>query len=229
MKITIITLFPEMFESVFAHSILKRAQMEGKLTLSFCNLRDFGIGKHKMVDDTPYGGGTGMILKVDVVVPAIESVKTGEENEKVILLDPVGIQYKQTIAEKLSSKRHLILVCGHYEGFDARIRDYVDMSISLGDYILSGGEIAAMVITESVSRLIPGVLSKEEATDFESFSEINGRRILEFPQYTRPLEFRGKVVPELLRSGNQKLIAEWREKEAIQLTKSLRPELINKE
>lgn len=226
MTITILTLFPEMFESVFSHSIIKRAQREGKVTLKYVNIRDFGIGRHKIVDDTTYGGGAGMVLKIDVLVAALESVKTGQQGEKVILLDPAGKTYTQQTAEEFSTLSHLILICGHYEGYDARIRHFVDGSISLGDYVLSGGEIPAMVLIESITRLIPGVLSKEEATSSESFSDENGKRMLEFPQYTRPVEFRGHTVPEVLRSGNQKVIEEWREKEAKALTKKVRPDIL---
>lgn len=228
MQFTIISLFPEMFESVFNHSILKRAREDGFFSINYINLREFGVGKHKSVDDTPYGGGVGMVLKVDVVDQAITFAKSKVDNSSVILLDPTGTQYTQKFAENLSRKNHLIFVCGHYEGFDERIKQLVDYEISIGDYILSGGEIPAMVILESVGRLLPGVLKKENATFFESFSEIDGMRILEFPQYTRPHVYKGMSVPEILLSGNQKVIDEYRKSKAKEITIKKRPDIMKK-
>lgn len=227
MKFSVITLFPEAFESIFSSSILARALKKELITLNFVNLRDFGIGAHRSVDDRPYGGGTGMVIRVDVVEQAIESTREGSK-EKVILLDPAGKTYTQTKAETYSRLDHIILICGHYEGFDARIRDYVDEVISIGDFVLSGGEIAAMAIIESTSRLIHGVIPKEEATNIESFSSNQGKRILEYPQYTRPQEYKGKKIPEILLGGDHKKIEEFRKNEAIKLTKKMRPDILKK-
>jgi tRNA (guanine37-N1)-methyltransferase len=226
MHFTIITLFPEMFSSVFASSIIKRACEDGKLTINIVNLRDFGEGKHKIVDDTPYGGGTGMVLKVDVVHRAILATKKDFPGALVALMDPSGTVYTQQIAEKLAQFEHLIILCGHYEGFDHRIREYVDFEISIGDYVLSGGEIPAMVICESVARLVTGVLKKSDATKFESFSENAQGRILEAPHYTRPRVYEKKEVPEVLLSGNPKEIDRYRIREAQKRTKEKRPDII---
>ncbi len=228
MTVSIITLFPQMFESVFQYSILKRAQDEGLITIRYIDLREFGIGKHKLVDDTPYGGGTGMVLRVDVLDQAIESTRIPNTREQVILLDPKGETYSQSIAEDLATFEHLILICGHYEGFDERIRELVDKEVSIGDYVLSGGEIAAMAITESVARLLPGVLKKEDATKFESFSKESGR-VLEYAQYTKPREYKGMQVPEVLLSGHFAKIDEFREKNAEEITKKRRPDLMKKD
>jgi len=226
MIFTIITLFPQIFEEVFSVSIIKRAKDQGKLKLNLVDLREFGIGKHKVVDDKPYGGGAGMVFRVDVLDKAISSVKTKQNGkEAVILLDPKGEKYTQSTVEKLSRFNHLILICGHYEGFDERIRDLVDYEISIGDYILSGGEIAAMVIVDSVGRLVPGVLKKSEATLFESFTKADGKRILEYPHYTRPAVFRGKKVPEVLLSGHFAKIEQYRTSEAQKLTRKRRLDL----
>ena len=167
MQVSIITLFPQIFREIFSVSIIKRAQEQGKIKINLIDLREFGIGKHKIVDDKPYGGGTGMVLRVDVVARAIEASRMKIKRESVILLDPKGKKYDQVLAKKLSHLDHLILVCGHYEGFDERVRDLVDYEISIGDYVLSGGEAPAIVIVDSVTRLIPGVLKKSDATVFE--------------------------------------------------------------
>ncbi len=227
MVISIITLFPQMFEGVFNYSIIKRAQQEGHVKIRFFNLKEFGIGKHKIVDDTPYGGGIGMLLKVDVLDEAIEAARLKDKKERVILLAPTGTPYTQRTAEKLSKYDHLILICGHYEGYDARIRNFVDDEISIGDYVLSGGEIPAMVISESVIRLIPNVLSKTEAHRFESFSHEKGG-VLEHPQYTRPEEYKGLKVPEVLLSGHAAKIDEYRANSAHKLTEERRPDLLKK-
>ncbi|HVT01047.1 MAG TPA: tRNA (guanosine(37)-N1)-methyltransferase TrmD [Patescibacteria group bacterium] len=228
MQITIITLFPQAFDSIFSHSILGRAQREEKIKINILDLREFGNGPHQTVDDKPYGGGVGMVLKVDVMDKAIEEarIRDPKAKEAVILLDPKGEVYSQKNAEIFSKLDHLILICGHYEGYDERIRDLVDYEISVGDYVLSGGEIGAMLITESVVRLVPEVLSKTDATNFESFSDLEGSRILEHPQYTRPESYKGKNVPEVLLSGNFKKIEEFRKEEAQKLTKKRRPDLI---
>lgn len=222
MLISIITLFPEMFSGVFNSSIIKRAQEEGNVSIELINLRDFGIGRHKLVDDKPYGGGVGMVLRVDVLDKAIHSVRKGTKDETVILLDPKGEPYHQQKAEKLSHLSHLILLCGHYEGFDDRVRTFTDESISIGDYVLSGGEIPAMVVVESVVRLIPRVLRTREAVRFESFSQA----MLEHPHYTRPRTYKGLSVPSVLLSGNKAEVEKTRKTQAIALTRKLRPELL---
>lgn len=214
MKISVITLFPEMFESYFRHSMMWKAQEKKLLKLEYVNLRDFGIGPRKQVDDTPYGGGDGMVLRADVVVPGIESVRTN--GSRVILLTPQGKAFRQADARRLSSLKHLILVCGHYEGFDERIRDYVDEQLSIGDYVLTGGELPAMVMMDAVARLIPGVLGGETSAEVESFSD---GKTLEYPQYTRPEEFGGKKVPDVLLSGHHGEIAKWRAEQAVRKTK----------
>ncbi|RJQ25405.1 tRNA (guanosine(37)-N1)-methyltransferase TrmD [Candidatus Parcubacteria bacterium] len=226
MTISIITLFPEMFKGVFDLSIISRAQKKRKLKINIINLRDFGIGKHKTVDDKPYGGGAGMILKVDVLHKAITSIQKKEKNTKVILLDPKGKKYNQQTAINLSKENHIILICGHYEGYDERIKNYIDEEISIGDYVLSGGEIPAMIIVDSIARLIPGVLKKQEAVEIESFSEKEGGKLLEYPQYTRPEVYNKYSVPKILLSGNHKKITEFRKKESIKLTKKRRPDLL---
>ncbi len=226
MKFSVITLFPEMFAGVFEHSIIARAIDEGKIELSIVNLRDFGEGKHKVVDDKPYGGGVGMVLKVDVLHKAIESTKTGKGKEKVVIFDARGSKYSQKFAEGYAELDHLILVCPRYEGFDERILNYVDYSISVGDFVLTGGEIPAMSIVDSVGRLIPEVLSKSDATRLESFSKSEDGRILEHPQYTRPEKFDGESVPEILLSGHEARINEFRRSSAEKITKKNRPDII---
>ncbi|MDD3481046.1 MAG: tRNA (guanosine(37)-N1)-methyltransferase TrmD [Patescibacteria group bacterium] len=221
MKITVLTLFPEMVKCFTSESILKRAQEKGILEVRVKNLSDWGRGKWKKVDDTPYGGGAGMVFRVDVVVGAIKELKHKNKKAKVILLTPQGEKYDQKRVQMLSQEEELILVCGHYEGFDERIRDYVDMEISIGDYVLTGGEIAAAVIVDSVARLLPGVLGKEESHQDDSFSE----GLLEYPHYTRPEEYEGKKVPEVLRGGNHKEIAKWRKEKSEVRTNERRPDL----
>lgn len=226
MKITIITLFPEIFTQVLNHSILKRAQEKGFVEYKIINHRDFGLGKHKIVDDRPYGGGAGMVLKVNVLAEAIGSARLDIKGEKVVLLDPQGEVYSQEMAEDFSHLSHLILVCGHYEGFDERVRTLVDMEISVGDYVLTGGEIPAMAIVDSVTRLIPGVLKNETATRTESHSLVDNARILEGPSYTRPDEFNGIKVPEDLLSGDPKRIEDYKKRKALQRTRQRRPDLL---
>jgi tRNA (guanine37-N1)-methyltransferase len=226
MIFTIITLFPEVFTPIFSASILGRAQKASKIQIKTLNLREFGIGKHRTVDDKPYGGGVGMVLRVDVLDSAIESARIRGKKEAVILLDPKGKVYKQELVEKLNKYDHLILICGHYEGFDERIRKIVDFEISIGDYVLSGGEIAAMAIVESVARLASGVLSKNQAHEIESFSESSNGRILEAPAYTRPAVYKNRRVPKALFSGDPKKVEEFRNEQAKNLTLKRRPELI---
>lgn len=231
MKFSIITLFPEVFDPILNSSILKRAQKKGLVEFELVNLRDFGEGKHQVVDDRPYGGGVGMILKPDVLARALKSIlkitrpSFGGKNLKlkIVLTSASGIPYKQAKAQELSQLDHLIVICGHYEGVDQRfIENQVDEEISIGDYVLTGGEIPAMVIVDSVTRLIPKVLEKKEATVDESFSE----GLLEYPQYTRPEEFEGKKVPEVLLSGNHAKILKWRSQKSLEKTKETRPDLL---
>lgn len=224
MKITILTLFPEMFKGPFDLSIIKKAKEKKLVDISIVNIRDFGIGRHKTVDDKPYGGGKGMILKVDVVVQAIEKVKEkmNSKEQKVILLTPQGPVFNQAKAKELSLLKHLILVCGHYEGLDARIDNFVDEKISIGDFVLTGGEIPSMLITDSVTRLIKGTL-KDGVTELESFSPY-----LEHPQYTNPRVYKDLKVPDVLLSGDHKKIELWKEKESQDITSKIRPDLIEK-
>ena len=225
MKISILTLFPQMFSGPFDESIVKRAIDKKLVEVEFIDIRKFGIGSHKSVDDTPYGGGVGMIMRVDVIKTAIDKVLDSsipKNKQKVILLSAGGEKYSQKKAKSYSKLSHLILICGHYEGIDYRIRQFIDEEISIGDYVLTGGEIPAMVIADSVARLIEGVL-KKDATAIESFSDKN---LLEHPQYTKPVDFEGLKVPGVLLSGNHGEIHDWREKQANIETKKNRPDLI---
>lgn len=224
MKITIVTLFPEMFAGPFDESIIKRAKEKKLIEINFVNIRDLGIGKHKLVDDTPYGGGNGMVLRVDVLEKAIENARDNSENEKVFLLSPHGNVFNQKTAIELSKLDHLILVCGHYEGFDARIRNFIDGEISIGDFVLTGGEIPAMLVADSVIRLVKGVIT-EGSPEKESFAD----SLLEHDQYTKPQEYKDQKVPEILLSGNHAKINEWRKKESLRITSKLRPDLLKKE
>lgn len=223
MKISILTLFPEMFEGPFDSSIIKRAKEKKFVDIEYVNIRDFGLGKHRLVDDTPYGGGNGMVLRVDVLAKTIEKTKDRKlkrNEEKVVLLSAHGKTFNQKTAENYSKLKHLIIVCGHYEGFDERIKNFIDEEVSIGDFILTGGEIPAMLITDSVARLIKGVL-KEGSAALESFSPY-----LEYPQYTKPQKYKNLSVPEILLSGNHKRIDAWRKKESENITSRLRPDLI---
>ena len=220
MKFDVLTLFPGMFQSL-NESIIGKAMEKGLIEVNLINIRNFSKDKHKKVDDTPYGGGAGMIMKPDVVYDAYSSVK--DENAKLIYLSPQGKVLNQEKVKELSKENHLILLCGHYEGIDQRVLDeIVDEEISIGDYVLTGGELPAMVLIDSVSRYVEGVL-KEESTKEESFTN----SLLEYPQYTRPEEFRGKKVPEVLISGHHENIKKWREEKSIEVTKAKRPELLN--
>lgn len=227
MVISILTLFPEQFNSVFDVSLIKRAQGKQLVALHCINIRDFASDAYKTVDDHPYGGGTGMILRIDILDRAITYAKsqTPSQTTRTILLDPKGKVFRQSTAERLARVDHLILICGHYEGVDERIRELVDEELSIGDIILSGGEIPAMVVVDTVVRLLPGVLKKETATQEESFS----RGGLEYPQYTRPVVYRGMNVPSILLSGDHKKIAAWKTEEARKTTKKRRPDLFPKE
>ncbi len=224
MTISILTLFPETFGSVFSQSIIKRAIDKGKVKINLVNIRDFATDRHKTCDDKPYGGGVGMVLRIDVLVRALESVaKKGAKNQKIILLSPQGQLFNQTKAAQLAQLSHLVLICGHYEGVDARISHFIDEELSIGNYILTGGEIAAMVIVDSVTRLIPGVLSKRESVESDSLSQ----GLLKYDQYTRPPVFRGLKVPDVLLSGNHAQIAKFRKEQAKIKTAQKRPDLMN--
>lgn len=219
MKFDVLTLFPEMFEAV-KQSIIGKAKEKNLININLINIRDFSKNKHKKVDDTPYGGGAGMVMQADVVYDAYKSIKN--ENAKVIYLTPQGKVLNQKKVEELSKEEHLILLCGHYEGIDQRVLDkIVDEEISIGDYVLTGGEIPAMVLIDSVSRYVEGVLSEDSISE-ESFSQ----EILEYPQYTRPEIFEGMKVPEILQSGHHENIKKWRRCEALKNTYNKRPELL---
>lgn len=232
MKISILTLFPEMFEGPFGYSIIKNALVQNKVYIDFVNIRDFGIGRHKVVDDKPYGGGHGMILRVDVLEKAISQTmgKNPElvEGQKVVLLSPQGKTFSQEKAQELSKLSHLILVCGRYEGIDERSKKFIDEELSIGDFIVTGGEIPAMLVADAVVRLINGVL-KEGVTTTESFSLPAGRKnpFLEYPQYTKPNIYKNLSVPPILLSGDHKKIKEWRDKASFIATAKLRPDLLN--
>lgn len=209
MKIQIITLFPEMFPGVFDTSMLLKAQKQNLLDISYINLRDFGFGPRKTVDDTPYGGGDGMLLMAEPIFKAVETAKKHDQNAKVLLMTARGKRWVQKHAQQLSEQNNgLIIICGRYEGYDERITSIVDEQISIGDYVLTGGEIPAMVIVDSVIRLIPGVLGGEKSAEIESFSD---GKTLEFPQYTRPEVFNDMKVPSVLLSGNHAEIEKWRQ------------------
>lgn len=235
MKFSIITLFPEMFSSVFSHSILKRAQQHNLLGISYVPIRDFGIGRHRTVDDRPYGGGAGMVMRVDVIEQAIAHARCAKQNkckERVILLGARGSLFQQKTAKKFSTLDHIILVCGHYEGVDERIREYIDEEVSVGDYVVTGGELPAMIVVDAVTRLIPNVLGKSESNQYESFQEtsLNTNKkasLLEYPQYTRPQEYKGLKVPNVLLSGNHQKVDLWRLKQAVTTTKRVRPDLLS--
>jgi tRNA (guanine37-N1)-methyltransferase len=224
-KIDIITLFPEMFKGPFDESIIKRAQDKELVQINIHNLRKWTTDKRGTVDDRPYGGGVGMVMMIEPIVKALEELKT--ENSKTYLLSAKGKLWKQHLAQENSKAEHLILICGRYEGVDERILNFIDGEISIGDYVLTGGEIPAMVLVDSIIRLIPGVLEKSEATEFESFSLVHdGQTTVEYPQYTHPEDFRGLKVPEILRSGNHAEIEKWRKEQALEITKKNRPDLL---
>ncbi|MGN1337726.1 MAG: tRNA (guanosine(37)-N1)-methyltransferase TrmD [Candidatus Coprovivens sp.] len=222
MRIDILTLFPEMFKGVFDESIIKRAINDDKVNINIVNFRDFTLDPHLKVDDTPYGGGAGMVLSCQPIFDCVESLKT--ERSKVILLTPSGIPYKQKKAYELAKEEHLIIICGHYEGFDERIRTLADYEVSIGDYVLTGGEIPAMVLVDSIVRLIPGVINERSHIE-DSFNE---NYMLDYPTYTKPRVFRGMEVPEVLLSGDHKKIDEWRYSKALEITQEVRPDLLEK-
>jgi len=221
MKIDILTLFPKMFKGPFDESIIKRAQKKGLIEIQTHDFRKWTKDKRKTVDDRPFGGGTGMILMVEPIYKALRDLKN--KNSKVILMDPRGRTFNQKIAGNLAKEKHLIFICGHYEGVDERVKKHlVDEEISIGDYVLTGGELPAMIIIDTLIRQIPGVLIKPEASSKESFSE----NLLEYPQYTRPANFKGWKIPEVLLSGNHKKIDKWRQKKSLEITKKRRPDLL---
>ena len=220
MRCSILTICPEQFGDFRRSPVIARAEASGKLSLEILDIRDFAPGSFRAVDDSPYGGGAGMILRCQPVIDALESVRTPESH--VVILAPAGKTYRQADACRLSKMQHLILICGHYEGLDARIYPYADELISIGDYILTGGELPAMVLLDSAARLIPGNIKEASITD-ESFE----RGGLEYPQYTRPAEYRGEKVPEVLLSGNHEAIRIWREQAAEAWTRKFRPDLLD--
>lgn len=212
-KIQVISLFPEMFTEVFNGSMLWKAQNKQIVEFELINLRDFGVGPRKQVDDSPYGGGAGMLLKPEPLFGAVEKAKQNDVEAKVVLMTPRGRKWKQGMAQELSAQENgLIFICSRYEGYDERITDIVDIQISIGDYVLTGGELPAMVVIDSIVRLMPGVLGSETSAEIESFSD---GKTLEFPQYTRPAEFMGRKVPEVLLSGNHAEIEKWRKENSL--------------
>ena len=222
MKIDILTLFPNMFDGFISESIIKRAINKQKVEIRIHNIRDYTLEPHNRVDDYPFGGGEGMVLMPDPIFRAVDAIK--DDDSFVILLTPQGKVYKQELAYELSLKKHIIIICGHYEGFDERIRSLADMELSIGDYILTGGELASMVITDSIVRLIDGVIMKESHIN-DSFKD----NLLDYPVYTKPYEYRGMKVPDVLLSGNHQNINKWRHDEQVKRTLERRPDLLEKE
>lgn len=232
MRIDIITIFSGMFGPILNESIIKRAQDKGILKINIRNLRDYTFDKHRKVDDRPFGGGSGMVMTPEPIFEAVESIKSEARNQKletrrektrIILLCPQGKKLTQKTAKRLSKYKRLILICGHYEGVDERVRKYLaDEEVSIGDYVLTGGELPAMVLLDSIVRLIPGVLGDKKSLHFESFED----NLLEYPQYTRPADFRGFKVPAILLSGNHNKIKIWREEQSVKKTKQKRPDLL---
>ena len=220
MKIDILSLFPFMFDNFLNKSIIKRAIEKKKVFINIINFRDYSKDSHKKVDDTPFGGGSGMVLTCQPIFDCVESIKT--DDSYVILLTPTGVTYNQKLAKELTNFKHLIIICGHYEGFDDRIRTLADLELSIGDYVLTGGELASMVITDSVTRLIDGVITDTSLED-ESFNN----NLLDYPVYTKPRNFRGMKVPDVLLSGDHKKIEEYRKKEQLRLTNEKRKDLLS--
>lgn len=222
MEFHVATLFPEMFDSPLKASLLKKAQEKGILRIIVHNLRDYGLGRHKVADDYSYGGGGGMVMRIEPIAEAIEAVQTQEGRGRVILMSPQGRLFHQDMAKELVREERLILICGHYEGVDERVTSFADEEISIGDYVLTGGELPALVVIDAVARLIPGVVGCSGSVEEDSFYH----PFLDYPHYTRPYEFRGLKVPEILLSGNHEAIRRWRRKEALRRTYQRRPELI---
>ncbi len=225
MRIDIITVLPEILESPFNHSIIKRAKEKGLAEIIIHNLRDYSEDKHRKVDDYSFGKGAGMVMAIQPIEKAIETLKSEREYDEIIFTTPDGNLFNQKVANSLSLKKNIIILCGHYKGIDQRIRDhYITMEISVGDYVLTGGELAAAIITDSVVRLLPGVLSDETSALTDSFQD----NLLSPPVYTRPAEYKGMKVPDVLLSGNDKLVDDWKHDQAIERTKKLRPDLYRK-
>jgi len=222
MKIDILTLFPGLFASPFAESILGKAQERGLLEVRAHNLRDWALGKHQVTDDSPYGGGDGMVLKPEPMAAALQALRRQSPSARVLLMTPQGRRFSQADAVRLATEAALIFVCGRYEGFDERIRPLVDEELSVGDFVLTGGEPAAMVMIDAIGRLLPGVLGSSGSAESDSFSD----GLLEYPQYTRPVEFAGERVPEILLSGNHAAIAAWRREQQLRRTWQRRPDLL---
>ena len=223
MKVDILSLFPEMFKGPLTQSIVGKAIEKQLLDVEVTDFRDYTTNKQRHVDDTPYGGGAGMLLQAQPIYDALDAIAAKNDGlGKVILLDPAGRKFDQKVAEELSQEKHLTFICGHYEGYDERIRERVTDEISLGDFVLTGGELGAMVVIDATVRLLPDVLGNRESALGDSFS----MGLLEYPQYTRPADFRGMKVPEVLTSGNHQKIAEWRNKEALRRTYERRPDLL---
>lgn len=226
MRIDVLTLFPRMFEGPMGESIIGKARDKELLEINVSNFRDFSDNKHHTVDDYPYGGGAGMLLKVQPIYDNIKAIEaeTPDTKKRVILLDPAGKKFNQKLAEEFSQEEHLVFICGHYEGYDERIRTLVTDEVSLGDYVLTGGELGAMVMIDATVRLLPEVLGNETSAQTDSHST----GLLEHPQYTRPAEFKGMAVPEVLLNGNHKLIETWRLKESLRRTYTRRPDMLEK-
>jgi tRNA (guanine37-N1)-methyltransferase len=222
MLIDLLTLFPEFFTSPLSQSMLKRAQVQGAVTFRVVNLRDYTTDKHQVTDDRPFGGGPGMVMKIEPLVAAIRAARQEDRRIRVVLLGPSGPKFNQAKAHELAGASHLMFICGHYEGVDARVHFYIDEELSIGDYILTGGEIPALVVADAVTRLLPGVLGGEGATEEESFQE----GLLEYPHYTRPRVFEGRKVPQILLEGDHQRIARWRREQALARTVRLRPDLL---
>ena len=223
MKFDILTLFPAMFDGPLTESILKRAAEKGLIEITLHNIRDFAYDRHSVTDDYPYGGGAGMVMKVEPLTACIERVKEDRPRARVILTSPRGRPFSHAVAEELARHEELLIICGRYEGVDERVRElFVDDEISIGDFVLTGGEMAAMVIVDAVSRFVPGVLGSDESALSDSFSD----GLLEYPQYTRPAEFRGLKVPDVLLSGNHQKIATWRRSQSLTRTVQSRPDLL---
>ncbi|HSA30931.1 MAG TPA: tRNA (guanosine(37)-N1)-methyltransferase TrmD [Candidatus Omnitrophota bacterium] len=223
-RFDIITIFPGMFSNVLNESILKRAQEQRKVDIRVHDLRKFAAGKYRQVDDRPFGGGPGMVMMPEPLFKAVKAVK-GRRKAKVLLMCAAGKPFTQTVAKQLAKEKNIILICGHYEGVDERVRQaLVDESISVGDYVLTGGELPAMIVVDAVSRLLPGVLGKQQSIESESFED----GLLEYPQYTRPADFKGMKVPEVLLSGNHRQINGWRQEESLRRTQKVRPDLLRK-
>ncbi len=224
MRIDLLTLFPEFFLSPLNQSMLRRAQVLGRVSFRVLDLRDFTTDRHKVTDDRPFGGGPGMVMKPEPLIAAIRRVREEDPDTKVILPSPAGRLFDQGMARELAQVPSLLFMCGHYEGVDERVRHFIDLELSIGDYVLTGGEIPALVVVDAVTRLIPGVLGGEGATEEESFQT----GLLEYPHYTRPRDFEGLTVPEVLLSGDHARIARWRREQALRRTRALRPDLLDK-